>query len=112
MLLTPSMTAALLAGFCLWLMFWAALHKIGDIPYVRDSLSTKKCFDWIQQRPGLTILLTEAVNYLFHNLTSPVGVGFAIGGTAINLLFVYAYIPSRSVVSMLTARFRRYSEAK
>jgi hypothetical protein len=112
MLFTPSMIGALLAGVCLWLLFWASIHKIGDIPCVRDSLTTKQCLDWIQQRPGLTILLTEAANYLVHGISSPIGVGFAMGGTVVNLLFVYGYIPSRGVVSLISARFRRCSEAK
>ena len=37
MLLTPSMIGALLAGICLWLMFWAALHKIEEIPTSETS---------------------------------------------------------------------------
>ena len=109
MLLTPSMIGALLAGICLWLLFWAFLHKIEEIPYVRDFLSTKQCLDWIQQRPGLTLLLTEATNYLVHGISSPIGVGFAMGGTIVNLLFVYGYIPSRSVLVVLSAKLRRCS---
>ncbi len=109
MLLTPSMIGALLAGICLWLLFWAALHKIEEIPYVRDFISTNQCLDWIQQRPGLTLLLTEATNYLVHGISSPIGVGFAMGGTFVNLLFVYGYIPSRSVLVVLSAKLRRCS---
>ena len=109
MLLTPSMIGALLAGICLWLLFWAALHKIEEIPYVRDCLSTNQCLDWIQQRPGLTLLLTEATNYLVHGISSPIGVGFAMGGTVINILFIYGYIPSRSVLSVISAKLRRCS---
>lgn len=106
MLLTPSMIGALLAGICLWSLFWAALHKIEEIPGVRDSLTTNQCLDWIQQRPGLTILLTEAANYLVHGISSPIGVGFAMGGTIVNLAFVYGYIPSRGVLSVMWARLR------
>ena len=109
MLLTPSMIGALLAGICLWLLFWAALHKIEEIPYVRDCLSTGQCLDWIQQRPGLTLLLTEATNYLVHGISSPIGVGFAMGGTVINILFIYGYIPCRSALSVLSAKLRRCS---
>jgi hypothetical protein len=58
MLLTPSMIGALLAGICLWSLFWAALHKIEEIPGVRDAISTNQCLEWIEQRPGLTLLLT------------------------------------------------------
>jgi hypothetical protein len=109
MLLTPSMIGALLAGICLWLLFWAALHKVEEIPYVRDFISTNQCLDWIQQRPGLTLLLTEASNYLVHGISSPIGVGFAMGGTVINILFIYGYIPSRNVLSVLSAKLRRCS---
>ncbi len=109
MLLTPSMIGALLAGICLWLLFWAALHKIEEIPYVRDFISTNQCLEWIQQRPGLTLLLTEATNYLVHGISSPIGVGFAMGGTVVNILFVYGYIPSRNVLSVLSAKLRRCS---
>ena len=109
MLLTPSMIGALLAGICLWLLFWASLHKIEEIPYVRDFISTNQCLDWIQQRPGLTLLLTEATNYLVHGISSPIGVGFAMGGTLVNLLIVYGYIPSRNVLLVLSAKLRRCS---
>jgi hypothetical protein len=109
MLLTPSIIGALLAGICLWLLFWAALHKIEEIPYLRDFISSNQCLDWIQQRPGLTLLLTEATNYLVHGISSPIGVGFAMGGTLVNLLFVYGYIPGRSVLSVLSAKLRRCS---
>ena len=59
MLLTPSMIGAVLAGICLWSLFWAALHKIEEIPGVKDLLTTNQCLEWIEQRPGLTLLLTE-----------------------------------------------------
>jgi hypothetical protein len=109
MLLTPTMIGAVLAGICLWSLFWAAVHKIGEVPYVRGCFSTNQCLDWIQQRPGVTLLLTEAINYLVHGISSPIGVGFAMGGTLVNLLFVYAYIPSRSVLSTISAKLRRCS---
>jgi hypothetical protein len=108
MLLTPTMVGAILAGICLWTLFWAALHKIEEIPYVRDILTTNDCLDWIQQRPGLTILLTEATNYLAHG-TSPIGVGFAMGGTMVNMLAIYGYIPSRKLLSVMAAKLRTSS---
>jgi hypothetical protein len=107
MLLTPTMIGAVLAGICLWTLFWAALHKIEEIPYVRDILTTNDCLDWIQQRPGLTILLTEAANYLAHGISSPIGVGFAMGGTIVNMLAVYGYIPSRGLLSVISAKLRK-----
>ena len=109
MLLTPTMIGAVLAGICLWTLFWAALHKVEEIPYVRDFLTTNDCLDWIQGRPGLVILLTEATNYLVHGISSPVGVGFAMGGTIVNLLAVYGYIPSRELFSVISAKLRTCS---
>jgi len=103
MLFTPTMVGAILAGICLWTLFWAALHKIEEIPYVRDVITTNDCLDWIQQSPGLTILLTEATNYIAHG-TSPIGVGFAMGGTIVNLLAIYGYIPSRKLLSVISAK--------
>jgi hypothetical protein len=107
----PTMIGAVLAGICLWTLFWAALHKIEEIPYVRDILTTNDCLDWIQQRPGLTILLTEATNYFAHGMSSPIGVGFAMGGTIVNMLVVYGYIPSRRLLSVITAKLRASSSA-
>ena len=109
MLLTPTMIGAVLAGICLWTLFWAGLHKIEEIPYVRDILTTNDCLDWIQDRPGLVILLTEATNYLVHGISSPVGVGFAMGGTIVNLLAVYGYIPSRELFSVISTKLRTCS---
>src|ERR1700733_3556708 len=109
MLLTPSMIGALLAGICLWSLFWLSLHKIEEIPGVKDALTTNQCLEWIAERPGLTLLLTEATNYLVHGISSPVGVGFAMGGTIVNMLVVYGYIPSRSVLAVLCAKLRRCS---
>ena len=67
-------------------------------------LTTNDCLDWIEQRPGLVILMTEATNYLVHGVSSPLGVGFAMGGTIVNLLAVYGYIPGRKLLSALTIR--------
>ena len=104
MLLTPTMIGAILAGICLWTLFWAALHKIEEIPYVQDFITTNQCLDWIQERPGLVILLTEATNYLVHGISSPIGVGFAMGGTIVNLLMVYGYIPGRKLICIFTTK--------
>lgn len=104
MLFTPTMVGAIFAGICLWTLFWAALHKVEEIPYVRDIITTSECLDWIQQRPGLTILLTEATNYLTHGISSPIAVGFALGGTIVNMLAIYGYIPSRKLLSVISAK--------
>jgi hypothetical protein len=111
MLLTPSTIGAPLAGICLWTLFWASLHKIEEIPGVRDALSSNRCLERIEQHTGLTLLLTEATNYLVHGVSSPVGVGFAMGGTIANLLVVYGYIPSRSLVAVITAKQVDYQVA-
>ena len=109
MLLTPTMIGAVLAGICLWALFWASLHKIEEIPFLQDIVTTKECLDWIEQRPGLVILMTEATNYLVHGISSPLGVGFAMGGTIVNLLVVYAYIPGRKLISALTLRLHAHA---
>lgn len=109
MLLTPTMIGAILAGICLWTLFWASLHKIAEIPYVRDIITTNDCLEWIEQRQGLAILLTEGANYFVHGISSPIGVGFAMGGTMVNLLMIYGYIPSRKMLSVLSSKLRTAS---
>jgi hypothetical protein len=49
--------------------------------------------------------MTEAANYLAHG-TSPIGVGFAMGGTIVNMLAIYGYIPSRKLLSVFYTNLR------
>jgi hypothetical protein len=109
MLLTPTAIGALLAGAAFWCLFWAALRKLGKIPVLRDWLSTARCFAWIRQNQGLAFLMTEAFNFLIHGFNTPVGILFALGGTMVNFLFIFGYLPSRDVLGAISASLRRLS---
>jgi hypothetical protein len=108
MLLTPTAVGLLLAGAVFWILFWAAFHKLGEISILREWLSIKQCLAWIRQNQGLTLLMTETINVLLHGI-SPAGVLFTLGGTAINLAFIFGYLPSRDVLGFICAKLKRLS---
>jgi hypothetical protein len=44
---------------------------VGTCVMRKDTLSTNQCLGWIEQCPGLTLLLTEVTNYLVHAFLHP-----------------------------------------
>jgi hypothetical protein len=109
MLLTPTSVGLLLAGAIFWCLLWAALHKLGELSIFREWLETKKCLAWIRQHQGLTLLMTETINVLLHGL-SPAGIFFTFGGTVINVLFIFGYLPGRDVLAVISAKLRMCAE--
>lgn len=79
MLLTPTFVGLLLAGVAFWTLIWAAIHKLDEIPYLREFTSRQEVLDWIEDHKGLTLVIAEGVNILLHGL-SPHGVMFILGG--------------------------------
>ncbi len=110
MLLTPTFAGLLLAGAAFWTLIWAAIHKLDEIPYVREYTSTQEVLDWIEDHKGLTFVITEGVNLLLHGL-SPYGVMFTLGGTIINFLMVFGYVSGRQVLAVISEKIRRNSPA-
>src|SRR5580658_6740039 len=108
MLLTPTFVGLLLAGAAFWALIWAAIHKLNEIPYLKDVTSTQEVLDWIEDHKGLTLVITEGVNFLLHGL-SPHGVMFTLGGTVINLLMVFGYVSGRQVLAVISDKIRRNS---
>ena len=43
-------------------------------------------------------MITEAINFLFHGM-SPASIFFTLGGTVINVIAIYGYLPSRDLAS-------------
>ena len=41
MLLTPTFVGLLLAGAAFWTLIWAAIHKLDEIPYLKEFTSTQ-----------------------------------------------------------------------
>jgi hypothetical protein len=109
MLLTPTSVGLLVAGAVFWCLIWAALHKLGEISVLKEWLSTKKCLAWIRENRGLTLLMTETINVLLHGI-SPAGVFFTFGGTVVNLLFIFGYLPGRDVMAMVFSKLRMCAE--
>lgn len=107
MLLTPTAIGALLAGAAFWCLFWVTLHKLGEIPLVKHWLSTSQCLEWIRSHQSLALVMTEATNLVIHGISSPAGILFTLGGTAVNVGFVFGYLPSRDVVALISAKLRR-----
>ena len=105
MLLTPTFVGLLLAGAAFWTLIWAAIHKLDEIPYLKEITSTQEVLDWIEDHKGLTLVITEGVNFLLHGL-SPHGVMFTFGGTVINFLMVFGYVSGRQVLAVISEKIR------
>jgi hypothetical protein len=69
MLLTPTFVGLLLAGAAFWTLIWAAIHKLDEIPYIKEYTSTQQVLDWIEENKGLTLVITEGVNFRLHGLS-------------------------------------------
>jgi hypothetical protein len=80
MLLTPTFVGLLLAGAAFWTLIWAAIHKLDEIPYIKEYASTQQVLDWIEENKGLTLVITEGFNFVLHGL-GPHGVLLTLGGT-------------------------------
>jgi hypothetical protein len=106
MLLTPTFVGLLLAGAAFWALVWAAIHKLDEIPYLKEFTSTQEVLDWIERHKGLTLVITEGVNFLLHGL-SPHGVMFTLGGTIINFLMVFGYVSGRQFLTLISEKIRR-----
>jgi hypothetical protein len=75
MLLTPAFVGLLLADAAFWTLTFAAIHKLDEIPYLKEDTSTQQVLDWIEDNKGLTLVITEGANFFLHGL-SPHGVMF------------------------------------
>ena len=107
MFLTSTYVGTLSAGAAFWCLFWVTLHKLGEIPLVRHWLKTSPCLEWIRSHRSLALVITEATNLLLHGITDPTGILFTLGGTAVNVGFVFGYLPGRDVLSLISAKIRR-----
>lgn len=108
MLLTPTVVGLLLAGAAFWTLIWAAIHKLDEIPYVKDITSKQEVLDWIEDHKGLTLVITEGANFLLHGLSAH-GVIFTLGGTIVNFLMVFGYISGRQVLAVISKKIWRNS---
>ena len=93
--LTPSQKGSFLAGIGLWVLIWASVWKADDVAQamrLQRWINSSRCIRWIGRHKSTSLLGTELVNYGTHGL-DPVGVSFSLGGTLVNVLFIYLLLP-------------------
>ena len=104
---TPTARGSFLAGMGFWILVWAALFKgdeVAELLRMRRWLSSRRCLSWITQHKSASLITTELVNYGSHGI-DPLGVSFALGGSIVNALMIYLFLP------LLGARFRKRDTA-
>lgn len=100
MVITPSARGSFLAGVGFWALLWLAVLKLDEIAqclHLRRWLSTDKCLAWVNKHRALSLLGTECANYSVHGISNPLGVTFAIGGSAVNFLVICVLLPARGL---------------
>jgi hypothetical protein len=93
--LTPSQKGSFLAGVGLWVLIWASIWKADDVAEamrIQRWFNSGRCIRWIGQHKSTSLLGTEVLNYGTHGL-DPLGVSFSLGGTLVNVLFIYLLLP-------------------
>jgi len=96
--LTPSTKGSFLAGVGLWLLIWASLWKadeFAEAAHIQRWVNSDRCLRWINQHRSTSLLGTELVNFGSHGTTDPLGVTFALGGTLVNVLMIFVFLPAR-----------------
>ena len=93
--LTPSQKGSFLAGVGLWVLIWASVWKSDDIAQamrIQRWFNSGRAIRWVSRHKSTSLLGTELVNYGTHGL-DPLGVSFSLGGTLVNVLFIYLLLP-------------------
>ena len=94
--LTPSQKGSFLAGIGLWVLIWCSIWKADDITRalrIQRFVNSGRFIRWVSQHKSTSLLGTEVINYGSHGL-DPLGVSFSLGGTLVNVLFIYLLLPS------------------
>jgi hypothetical protein len=93
--LTPSQKGSFLAGIGLWILVWASVWKADDVAQalrIQRWFNSGRCIRWIGRHKSTSLLGSELINYGTHGL-DPLGVSFSLGGTLVNVLFIYILLP-------------------
>src|SRR3954468_22464511 len=96
MTLTPTDKGALFAGIGVSFLTWMSLFKLDSLAkllHVTRWVSQERFFKKINDNKGVSILITEVINYTVHGISSPDSVIFAIGSTIVNALFIFVVLP-------------------
>lgn len=97
-LLTPTMLGSLIAGVALWLLFWYGVSHVDSIPFLNRYLSRRMVVDWVKNNPQSALLLTEGVNLLLHGVGSAASAFFILGGTCLNVAYIFGFVPAQKFV--------------
>ena len=96
--LTPSSKSSFIVGVGLWCLLWALLFKTDDLAEAfgfQLIVSSDRCLRWINNHKSTSLLATELINFGTHGISDPLGVTFALGGTLVNFLMIYVFLPLR-----------------
>lgn len=93
---TPTAASAAVAGFGFYALVWGIANKLDTIMALfgfRNRMYAKRVRMWINRNKGLTLCITEVINFAIHGITNPAAVTFAIGGTIFNALYIFVLNP-------------------
>jgi len=93
---TPTAASAATAGFGFYALFWSFLNKVDTILALfglKNRNVASKGRHWVNGNKGLTLCITELVNFGIHGITNPAAVTFAIGGTLFNAVYIFIINP-------------------
>ncbi len=100
---TPTAASAAVAGFGFYALVWSIALKLDTIASLfgfRDRKLAPRVREWINSNKGLTLCITEVINFSIHGITNPAAVTFAIGGTLFNVQFVCVLNPIMCVMDI------------
>ena len=94
--LTPTSSSAAIAGFGFYALVWGIAAKLDTIMALfgfHNSNYATRVRRWINKNKGLTLCITEVINFSIHGITNPAAVTFAIGGSICNAVFIFCLNP-------------------
>ena len=98
MSLTPTSQSSFIAGVGLWAVGWSALFKLDKIPLLKRLFTTSRkeaTLNWMAHNKVVTLLGTEALNFGVHGISKATAVTLALGGTFMNLIMIFVWLPIR-----------------
>lgn len=96
MTFTPTATSSASAGFVFWGVVWSIIFKIDTILKLFHIKPRKeRILNWMTDNKVLTLSCTEVINFSIHGISNPASTIFALGGTLMNIVFIFLCLPIR-----------------
>jgi len=89
------MVGTVASGSVVWTVIWNVINHLESIPFVKHFIKKEKIFDWVNRNKVLSLTTTEVMNLSVHGITSPLGPAMAFGGTLVNIVAIFGWIPLR-----------------